>query len=86
MATPLPEGKVAHELGTPLPPEQCDVVVLLGTAAQDTMDRGIVLPGANVFDAPADPPVSVIWHVELMRLPLVDWQAMHLAKLRGNPS
>lgn len=81
--SPLPQGVIAHEMGTPLPPEQCDVVVLLGTAAQDTFDKGIVLPGDDIFSAKVDPTVSTQWHVELMRMPLVEWQAKHLAKLRG---
>jgi hypothetical protein len=77
-----PDGSYIHELGKPLPPEHCDVVVVLATVAQDTLVKPVLTPGS-----PAMPTnVSMVRHRVIMRMPLVDWQAMHMAQLKGPQS
>jgi hypothetical protein len=58
------------------------VVVILGTVAQDTLDRPILAPGG----APSQPKVSMQLHRVIARMPLVDWQRQHMAQLRGAQS
>jgi len=73
----VPEGGKVHPIDKPLPPELCDVVVMIGTVAQDTI--GGVLspkPGAERFRT------STIMHAEILRVPLKVWQAGHVAQLR----
>ena len=79
---PLVEGKFPHELGKPLPPEDCDVIVVLATSAQDGMSPAVLGPGGQR----AQPAISTCAHTVLMRVPLVDWQAAHLRNLRGAQS
>jgi hypothetical protein len=74
-----PAGVIVHPIGTPLPPELCDVVLVLGTATQDTLDKPLLVPGGGV----AAPRISSISHRVIMRMPLVEWQRQHMANLRG---
>jgi hypothetical protein len=80
---PVEERKRNHEMGTPLPPEDCDVIVVLCTSAQHVMAPAIVGPGGQR----TQPNASTVAHTVLARVPLADWQASHLGNLRGgNPS
>ncbi len=75
---PAPEGVRLHPIGDPLPPELCDIVVMVGTEVEDTLAGGIIAPGR-----PAHPRRSVFMHGELVRVPLVPWQEAHMGQLRG---
>ena len=78
--SPAPEGvRVVHPIGQPLPPELCDVVIMLGTSVQDQMSRGIVVSGSRQEQHNT----SHVMHGELMRMPLIEWQKQHAGNLRG---
>ena len=78
-----PEGvRLVHPIGQPLAPENCDVVILVGTAVQDGRERGILTA------AGASPRfrTSHVMQGELGRMPLVEWQKLHLGQLRAQVS
>ena len=70
---------IVHTLGTPLPPELCEVAVMIGTGVVDTLSMSLVVPGGP----PPQPKTSGIIHGELLRVPLVTWREQHMRKLRG---
>lgn len=76
----LPEGvRAVHPIGQPLPPELCDVVMMVGTMVQDGLS-------ASVIATPGQQPrfrTSNVMHGELMRMALLEWQRQHVAQLRG---
>ena len=75
----VPEGFTAHELGKPLPPENCDVAIVLGTCVEETR-AGISLLGANGSQprgAMSSGPMAI-----LARVPLLDWLRQHASVLR----
>jgi hypothetical protein len=74
-----PVPAVVHALGTPLPPELCDMVIMLGTGVVDTLAMSLVVPGGP----PPQPRTSGISHGELLRMSLVAWREQHMRKLRG---
>jgi hypothetical protein len=77
---PAPAGvRLVHPIGQPLAPEFCDAVIMFGTGVQDGMSKGLVTSGGQ----PARYRTSNVMHGELMRMPLLEWQAGHLAQLRG---
>lgn len=75
-----PEGvRVMHPIGQPLPPELCDVVIMVGTLVQDALAPGLVtMPGRA-----ATPKSSTLMQAELGRMPLIAWQEHHMRQLRG---
>jgi len=75
----VPEGTVVHPTDQPLPPELCDVVVMLRTLVAEPGSRGIVVPGQSPSGN-----VSALEFAELGRAPLLEWQARHLGALRGS--
>jgi len=70
---------IVHQLDTPLPPELCDMAVMIGTGVVDTLSMSLVVPGGP----PPQPKSSGIIHGELLRMPLVMWREQHMRKLRG---
>ena len=70
---------VVHQLGTPLPPELCDMAIMIGTGVVDTLSMSLVVPGGP----PPQPRTSGMPHGELLRMPLVMWREQHMRKLRG---
>ena len=77
---PVPEGvRLVHPIGQPLAPEFCDVVVMIGTSVQDGMSGGLVTAAGQQ----ARYRTSNVLHVELVRMPLLEWQRQHLVQLRG---
>ena len=77
--SPVPLGAVVHQLGTPLPPELCDMAVMIGTGVVDTLSTSLVVPGGP----PPQPKTSGVIHAELLRVPLVHWREQHMRNLRG---
>ena len=74
-----PEGMEVHQLGTPLPPEKCSVVVMAMSSVVDTLDKGIV----TLAGRPRQAMQSTIGHKVLAVVPLDVFQKEHLANLRG---
>lgn len=75
----LPEGMEAWPLGKTLPPEKCDVALMVATVVED-------MAGPRVLVTPGQQPrgkASMMVVTELARVPLVEWQAGHLGALRG---
>ena len=70
---------IVHQLGTPLPPELCDMAIMIGTGVVDTLSMSLVIPGGP----PPQPKTSGIVHGELLRMSLVAWREQHMRKLRG---
>jgi hypothetical protein len=74
-----PAGIDVVELGTPLPPEKCDVAVILGTMVEDVLGPKLLAPGGRQAQGRVvSAPLAI-----LARAPLVEWQAQHLGALRG---
>jgi hypothetical protein len=73
-----PEGTHLYKLGEPIPPEDCDVVVVVATAVQDDGASALVVPGG----LRPQPKVSVCVHTILARIPLLEWQTQHLRNLK----
>lgn len=72
--------RAVHPIGEPLPPELCDVVILIGTQVQDQLGSGLLAPrsgGRQLY------PTSVVMHNVLARIPLPAWQQQHLNQLKG---
>ena len=75
-----PEGvRLVHPIGKPFAPENCDVVIMLGTSVQDGLQRGLI----SAAGARPQFNTSHVMHGELLRMPLVEWQKQHLGQLRG---
>ena len=75
----VPAGMELHELGTPLPPEKCNVIFRVMSAAVDTLAKGIIRPG----EQRAGRQESVVGHQILAITPLDVFQRAHVENLRG---
>jgi hypothetical protein len=73
-----PMNTIVHEIGKPLDPENCDVIVYLSTVVQDTFDKGVV-----GLDGKKRTSVSVMKHAAIFRIPLVTFQTAHMRVIRG---
>jgi hypothetical protein len=73
-----PDGVVVHEIGEMLPPELCDVVIMVGTIVEDKLGQRIIGPSG------ARPKTSAMIHGEIMRMPLLEWQAQYAKNLQGD--
>ena len=78
---PVPQGAEAWPLGFPLPTEKCVVGIMAMSTAVDMMDKGIIVPGADVRSAPQRKQ-SVVGHCLLSSTPLDQWQRDHLQNLK----
>lgn len=76
---PVPNGMELHELGKPLPPEKCNVIFMVMSAAVDTLAKGIIRPG----EPRAGRQESVVSHQILAITPLDVFQRAHVVNLRG---
>jgi hypothetical protein len=77
--TKVPDGFVAHELGTPLPPELCDVAVVVCTMVEDMLGPKLLgAAGEKPHGRVSGGPLAVV-----ARAPLDRWQAAHVGALRG---
>ena len=75
----IPAGMELHQLGTPLPPEKCAVVILLSSAVVDTLGANIV----GLDGKPRQNMTSVVGHKVLAIVPLDQFQREHVENLRG---
>ena len=76
---PVPPGKEVHELGKPLPPEKCNVIFMVMSAAVDTLARGIIRPG----EPHPGHQESIVAHGIVAITPLDVFQRAHMENLRG---
>lgn len=76
---PVPPGMLLHQLGAPLPPEKCAVVILISSTVSDSLDKGIV----GLDGKPRQTMTSVVGHKVLAVVPLDQFQREHVENLRG---
>jgi hypothetical protein len=74
-----PVGVDVCEMGKPLPPEKCDVVLIAGTMVEDTLGPKLLTqPGQHPRGKVSSSPLGIV-----ARAPLDAWQKAHLGALRG---
>ena len=73
-----PEGAEVFELGKPIPPDKCDIAVVIGARVQDMLGPKLVTPGQQPAGSESQAAIAV-----LARKTLSVWQQEHLGALRG---
>ena len=73
-----PSGIDLHPMDRPLPPEKCDVAIVVGAIVEDVNQASII-----THDGKRRVQISAKPMATLFRLPLVAWQCEHIGALRS---
>lgn len=73
-----PAGVDVCEMGKPLPPEKCDIAVVIGSVVEDMLGPKLVAPGQQPRGKVSSGAIAIV-----ARKTLADWQHEHMAALRG---